>query len=149
MSFDKYNNQIFFDNIFNNLPEDIQTKINEEYIKPQIYVDELLQEFDKRLNSDKCREEMDWQVLEEVTGKIIENPSALEQMCKKKMGIDFKYYYDVHFVEKVNIMKHPSFNEKPLSSFCACLTMCKWVGKPTGSASLLSPTTPSLCNKQK
>jgi|Laugrespbdmm15sd_2_1035082.scaffolds.fasta_scaffold87985_1 hypothetical protein len=148
MSFDKYNNQIYFDNIFYNLPEDIQTKIIEEYIKTQIYVDELLQEFEKQLLSEKCQG-LEWQVLEEVTGKIIENPSALHQMCTKKMGIDFKHYYDVHFVEKVNIMKHPSFNGKPLSSFCACLTMCKWVGKPTGSASLLSPTTPSLCNKQK
>ena len=83
MSFDKYNNQIFFDNIFNNVPEDIQTKIIEEYIKPQIYVDELLQEFEKQLLSEKCQG-LEWQVLEEVTGKIIENPSALHQMCKKK-----------------------------------------------------------------
>ena len=125
MSFDKYNNQIFFDNIFNNLPEDIQTKIIEEYIKPQIYVDELLQEFEKQLLSEECQG-LEWQVLEEVTGKIIENPSALEQICKKNMGIDFKYYYDVHFVEKVNIMKHPSFDGNPLASFCACLTYRRW-----------------------
>jgi len=115
-----------FNNIFNNLPEDIQTKIVEEYIKPQIYVDELLQEFEKQLLSKECREELDWQMLVDVTEKIIENASALEQMCKKDMGTDFKYYYDVHFIEKVNIMKHPSFNGYPLASFCASLTMRRW-----------------------
>jgi len=126
MSFHKYNNQIFFDNIFYNLPEDIQTKIIEEYIKPQIYVDELLQEFEKQLLSEECREELNWQMLVEVTEKIIENTSALEQMCKKNMGTDFKYYYDVHFIENVNIMKHPSFDGHPLASFCACLTYRRW-----------------------
>jgi hypothetical protein len=111
--------------VFNNLQQDIQTHIVEEFIKPQLQVDELIQEFDKQLMSEECQS-LKWQVLEEVTGKIIENPSALEQMFEKYMSIDFKYYYNVHFVEKVNIMKHPSFDGHPLSSFCASLTMCKW-----------------------
>jgi hypothetical protein len=107
------------------LQEDIKMYLVEEYVKPQLQVDELIIEFDKQLNSEKCQR-LIWQGLVGVTGKIIENKSALLQMYEKYENINFKYYYDKHFIEKKNVMEHPSFDGKPLESFCASLTMHMW-----------------------
>ena len=46
---------------YDNLQQDIQTHIVEEFIKPQLQVDELIQEFDKQLMSEECQS-LQWQV---------------------------------------------------------------------------------------
>ena len=110
--------------IFGRLHDDIQLHLIEEYIKPQLRGDDLVREFDKQLNSDECSS-LNWQVLVDVVGKIIQNKEALAQMFEKYEGdIGFKTYYEQHFIEKINQFKSPSWDA--LSSFCATLTMCKW-----------------------
>jgi predicted lipase len=109
--------------IYDNLQQDIQTYIVEEFIKPQLLVDELIQEFDKQLLSEECQS-LQWQVLQDVVSKIIENKAALTQMFEKNNT--FKVSYEQHFVKKVNTFKHSSFDGKPLASMCAELTMCRW-----------------------
>jgi len=109
--------------LFTRLQDDIQLHLIEEYIKPQLRGDDLVREFDKQLNSDECRS-LNWQVLVDVVGKIIENKEALAQMFEKYEDIGFKQYYEQHFIQKKNQFTQPSWDA--LSSFCATLTMCKW-----------------------
>ena len=101
--------------IYDNLQEDIQRHMVEEFIKPQLRVDELIQEFDKQLMSKECQS-LQWQVLQDVVSKIIENKAALTQMFEKYTDIQFKYYYDQHFIIKINTMKHPSFDGNPIAA---------------------------------
>ena len=110
--------------IYDNLQEDIQKLIMEEYIKPQLICDDLIKEFDKLIESEECQQ-LKWQVLTDVVGKIIENKEALAQMCKKDT-LGFNDSYELHFIKKKNTFKHPSFDDKPLASMCAELTMRKW-----------------------
>jgi len=109
--------------VFNNLQDDVKIYLVEEFIKPQVQVDELIQEFDKQLMSEECRS-LKWQVLQDVVSKIIENESALAQMLE--INNSFKESYEQHFIKKVNTFKHSSFDGKPLASMCAELTMRKW-----------------------
>ena len=109
--------------VFNNLQDDVKIYLVEEFIKPQVQVDELIQEFDKQLMSEECRS-LKWQVLQDVVSKIIENESALAQMLENNNS--FKESYQQHFIKKVNTLKHSSFDGKPLASMCAELTMCMW-----------------------
>ena len=109
--------------LFTRLQDDIQLHLIEEYIKPQLRGDDLVREFDKQLNSDECSS-LNWQVLVDVVGKIIENKEALAQMFEKYQDIGFKQYYEQHFIQKKNHFTQPSWDA--LSSFCATLTMCKW-----------------------
>ena len=109
--------------IFTGLQSDIQKHLIEEYIKPQLRGDDLVREFDKKLNSKECKG-LKWQVLVDVVEKIIENKEAMAQMYEKYDDIGFKSYYEQHFIQKVNSFKNPSWDA--LSSFCATLTMCKW-----------------------
>ena len=109
--------------IFGRLQGDIQTHLIEEYIKPQLKGDDLVKEFDKQLNSEECSS-LNWQVLVDVVGKIIENKEALAQMFEKYEDNGIKTYYEQHFIEKINQFKSPTWDA--LSSFCATLTMCKW-----------------------
>ena len=73
--------------VFNNLQQDIQTHIVEEFIKPQVQVDELIQEFDKQLMSEECRS-LKWQVLQDVVSKIIKNKTALAQMLARIAALE-------------------------------------------------------------
>jgi len=109
--------------IFGRLQDDIQLHLIEEYIKPQLRGDDLVREFEKQLNSEECSN-LDWQVLVDVVGKIIQNKEALAQMFEKYEEIGFKTYYEQHFIEKKNHFTQPSWDA--LSSFCATITMCKW-----------------------
>jgi hypothetical protein len=109
--------------IFGRLQDDIQLHLIEEYIKPQLRGDDLVREFEKQLNSEECSN-LDWQVLVDVVGKIIQNKEALAQMFEKYEDIGFKQYYEQHFIEKKNHFTQPSWDT--LSSFCATITMCKW-----------------------
>ena len=111
--------------IFGMLQDDIQLHLIEEYIKPQLRGDDLVREFDKQLNSDECSS-LNWQVLVDVVKKIIENEAALAQMCEKYENIGFKRYYEQHFIQNIMTFKNPDWSGKPLESFCATLTMCKW-----------------------
>lgn len=107
--------------IYDNLQEDIQIKIMEEYIVPQLIEDELIKKFDKLIESEECQR-LNWRVLTDVVSKIIENKSALAKMCKKDVG--FKDSYEQHFIRKINTFKDPSWD--PLSSMCAEFVMRKW-----------------------
>ena len=109
--------------IFGRLQDDIQLHLIEEYIKPQLRGDDLVREFEKQLNSEECGN-LDWQVLVDVVGKIIQNKEALAQMYEKYEDIGFKQYYEQHFIQKRNQFTAASWDA--LSSFCATLTMCKW-----------------------
>jgi hypothetical protein len=109
-------------NIYDNLQEDIQIKIMEEYIVPQLIEDELINKFDELIDSEECKR-LNWQVLTDVVGKIIENECALSKMCKKDV-LGFKDIYEQHFIRKVNTFKDPSWT--PLSSMCAEFVMRKW-----------------------
>jgi hypothetical protein len=109
--------------IYDNLQQDIQKHLVEEFIKPQLQVDELIQEFDKQLMSEECQS-LQWQVLQDVVSKIIENKAAFAQMLEKNNS--FKESYEQHFIKKINTFKHSSFDGKPLASMCAELTMQKW-----------------------
>ena len=110
--------------IFGRLQGDIQTHLIEEYIKPQLRGDDLVREFDKQLNSEECQS-LEWKVLVDVVGKIIQNELALAQMFEKYEGdVSFKTYYKQHFIDKINTFKAPGWDA--LSSFCATVTMCKW-----------------------
>ena len=112
--------------IFVRLQDDIQLHLIEEYIKPQLRGDDLVREFDKQLNSKECQS-LDWEVLVDVVGKIVNNKEALAQMCEKyEADIGFKKYYEQHFIQNVLTFKNPDWRGKPLESFCATLTMCKW-----------------------
>jgi hypothetical protein len=107
--------------IYNNLQEDIQIKIMEEYIMPQLIEDELINKFDELIESEECQR-LNWRVLTDVVSKIIENESALTMMCKQ--NVEFKDSYQQHFIRKVNTFKDPSWT--PLSSMCAEFVMRKW-----------------------
>ena len=109
--------------IFRAVPEDIQTMLVEEYIKPALYSDELLQEYRKQLMSEKCKR-LDWTVLQDIVGKIINCPVALSQMCE--INPRFQEMYKQHFIDGINTFQHPDFYGKPLASMCACLTMYEW-----------------------
>ena len=85
-------------NIYDNLQENIQIKIMEEYIVPQLIEDELINKFDELIDSEECQR-LNWQVLTDVVGKIIENESALTMMCKQ--NVEFKDSYQQHFIRKI------------------------------------------------
>lgn len=107
--------------IYDNLQEDIQIKIMEEYIVPQLIEDELINKFDELIDSEECQR-LNWQVVTDVVRKIIENESAITKMCKK--NVEFKDSYEQHFIRKINTFKDPSWT--PLSSMCAEFVMRKW-----------------------
>ena len=110
--------------IFSRLQDDIQLHLMEEYIKPQLRGDDLVKEFDKQLNSEECQG-LEWKVLVDVVGKIIQNELALAQMFEKyEDDVSFKTYYKQHFIDNINTFKAPGWDA--LSSFCATVTMCKW-----------------------
>jgi uncharacterized phage infection (PIP) family protein YhgE len=109
--------------IFRAVPEDIQIKLVEEYIKPALHTDELLQEYRTKLMSEKCQR-LDWTVLQDIVGKIIEHKPALSQMCE--INPRFQEMYKQHFVDGINTFTHPDFDGKPLASMCVCLTMYEW-----------------------
>jgi hypothetical protein len=110
--------------IFSRLQDDIKLHLMEEYIKPQLRGDDLVKEFDKQLNSEECQS-LEWKVLVDVVGKIIQNESALAQMFEKyEDDVSFKTYYKQHFIDNINTFKASGWDA--LSSFCATVTMCKW-----------------------
>ena len=43
-----------------------------------------------------------------------------------KIHAGFKESYEQHYVKKINMFTHPSFDNKPLWSMCATLTMQQW-----------------------
>ena len=107
--------------IYNGLQDDIQKHLIEEYIKPQLRGDDLIKEFDKLIESKECQS-LEWQVLINVVGKIIENKSALAQMCEINT-LGFKSVYHQHFIQKKNTFV---LFDCALSSMCAELVMRKW-----------------------
>ena len=112
--------------LIDRLQHDIQIHIIEDYIKPQIKQDELklmVDEFNRLLFSDDCRS-LKWHVLIDIVGKIIKNDVAINAVSKIHAG--FKESYEQHFVKKINMFTHPSFDNKPLWSMCATLTMQQW-----------------------
>jgi len=110
--------------IYSGLQDDIQKHIVEEYIIPQLELDELIQEFDKLLESKECRR-IDYRVLLDVVGKIIKHSTALSRMCELNT-LGFKSLYEQHFIKGIMTFKHPSFYGKPIDSMCFEFAMRKW-----------------------
>jgi hypothetical protein len=111
-------------NIYNGLQSDIQRHLIEEYITPELKGDHLIKEFDKLIESEECSR-LEWQVLTDIVGKIINHKGALSQMCQLNT-LGFKDTYKQHFIDGIMTFKHPCWNNKPLESMCAELTMRKW-----------------------
>ncbi len=107
--------------IYDYLQEDIQKHLIDQYIKPQLRGDDLIKEFDKLIESEACQR-LEWQVLTDVVEKIIENKSALAQMCERN-PLGFKHVYHQHFVQN---KKTFVLFDCPLSSMCAEFVMRKW-----------------------
>jgi hypothetical protein len=107
--------------IYDYLQEDIQKHLIDQYIKPQLRGDDLIKEFDKLIESEACQR-LEWQVLTDVVEKIIENKSALAQMCEKN-PLGFKHVYHQHFIQKKNTFV---LFDCPVSSMCAEFVMRKW-----------------------
>ena len=107
--------------IYNNLQDDIKQHLVEEYIKPQLRGDDLINEFDKLIESEACQH-LEWQVLTDVVGKIIENKDALAKMCEINT-LGFKSIYHQHFIQKKNTFV---LFDCALSSMCAEFVMRKW-----------------------
>ena len=110
--------------IYNGLQDDIQKHLIEEYIMPQLKVDELIKEFDKLIESEECRR-IDYRVLLNVVRKIINHSGALSQMCELNT-LGFKSLYEQHFIKGIMTFKHPSFFGKPIDSMCFEFAMRKW-----------------------
>ena len=110
--------------IYNCLQDDIQKHLVEEYIIPQLKVDELIKEFDKLIESEECRR-IDYRVLLNVVRKIINHSGALSQMCELNT-LGFKSLYEQHFIKGIMTFKHPSFYGKPIDSMCFEFAMRKW-----------------------
>ena len=107
--------------IYDYLQEDIQKHLIEEYIKPQLRGDDLIKEFDKLIESEECRQ-LNYQVLTDVVEKIINNSSALSQMCELDT-LGFKAIYEQHFIQKKNTFV---LFDSALESMCAEFVMRKW-----------------------
>jgi hypothetical protein len=107
--------------IYDYLQEDIQKHLIDQYIKPQLRGDDLIKEFDKLIESEACQR-LEWQVLTDVVEKIIENKSALAQICERN-PLGFKHVYHQHFIQKKNTFV---LFDSPVSSMCAEFVMRKW-----------------------
>jgi hypothetical protein len=110
--------------IYNGLQEDIQRHLIEEYITPELNGLGLIKEFDKIIESEECQR-LDYKVLLDVVGKIINHSGALAQMCEINT-LGFKSVYHQHFIQGINTFKHPSFYGHPLDSMCLEFVMRKW-----------------------
>jgi len=107
--------------MYDNLQGDIQTYITEEYIKPQLTNDELINSFHTIIESEKCQQ-LDYTELIDPVTKIIGNKSALAQMCEKNT-LGFKDVYHQHFVIKKNTFVRVHC---PYTSMCMEFVMRKW-----------------------
>ena len=110
--------------IYDGLQDDIQKHLVEEYIMPQLRGDDLIQEFDKLIESEDCQN-LKWDVLTDVVEKIINHRSALTKMCELNT-LGFKSVYEQHFIKGIMTFKHPDWHNKPLESMCAEFVMRKW-----------------------
>ena len=110
--------------IYNGLQTDIQRHLIEEFITPELNGICLIKEFDKIIESEECQR-LDYKVLLDVVGKIINHSGALAQMCEIDT-LGFKSVYHQHFIQGINTFKHPSFYGHPLDSMCLEFVMRKW-----------------------
>ena len=110
--------------IYNGLQTDIQRHLIEEFITPELNGIGLIKEFDKIIESEECQR-LDYKVLLDVVGKIINHSGALAQMCEINT-LGFKSVYHQHFIQGINTFKHPSFYGHPLDSMCLEFVMRKW-----------------------
>ena len=110
--------------IYNGLQTDIQRHLIEEFITPELNGIGLIKEFDKIIESEECQR-LDYKVLLDVVGKIINHSGALAQMCEIDT-LGFKSVYHQHFIQGINTFKHPSFYGHPLDSMCLEFVMRKW-----------------------
>ena len=111
-------------NIYNGLQTDIQKHLIEEFVTPELNGLGLIKEFDKIIESEECQR-LEYQVLLDVVGKIINHSGALAQMCEIDT-LGFKSVYHQHFIQGINTFKHPSFYGHPLDSMCLEFVMRKW-----------------------
>ena len=108
-------------NFYDKLQPDIQKHLVEEYVKPQLMYDEIINEFDRLIESEECQR-LEWQVLMPVVNKIIQCKPAIKKMCELN-PLGFKEVYEQHIVhKKKTFVKF----DCEVSSMCAEFVMRKW-----------------------
>ena len=108
-------------NFYDKLQPDIQIHLVEEYVKPQLMYDEMINEFDRLIESEECQR-LEWQVLMPVVNKIIQCKPAIKKMCELNT-LGFKEVYEQHIVHKNKTFVRFDCN---VSSMCAEFVMRKW-----------------------
>ena len=108
-------------NFYNKLQPDIQKHLVEEYVKPQLMYDEMINEFDRLIESEECQR-LEWQVLMPVVNKIIQCKPAIKKMCELN-PLGFKKVYEQHIVHKNKTFVR---FDCEVSSMCAEFVMRKW-----------------------
>ena len=108
-------------NFYNKLQPDIQKHLVEEYVKPQLMYDEMINEFDRLIESEECQR-LEWQVLMPVVNKIIQCKPAIKKMCELN-PLGFKEVYEQHIVHKNKTFVR---FDCEVSSMCAEFVMRKW-----------------------
>lgn len=106
---------------YDSLQPDIQIYFVEEYVKPQLIYDEMINEFHRLIESEECQR-LNWEVLMPVVTKIIHNKDAVTKMCELNT-LGFKDIYQQHIIYK---MKTFARFECEVSSMCAEFVMRKW-----------------------
>ena len=106
---------------YESLQPDIQIHFVEEYVKPQLMYDEMINEFDRVIESEECQQ-LKWQVLMPVVTKIINNKHAVKKMCELNT-LGFKDIYEQHIVHKKKTFVR---FDCEVSSMCAEFVMRKW-----------------------
>ena len=106
---------------YDSLQPDIQIHFVEEYVKPQLIYDEMINEFDRVIESEECQH-MNCQVLMPVVTKIIHNKHAVKIMCELN-PLGFKDVYEQHIIHK---KKSFVLFDCEVSSMCAEFVMRKW-----------------------
>jgi hypothetical protein len=79
---------------YESLQPDIQIYFVEEYVKPQLIYDEMINEFHRLIETEECQR-LNWEVLMPVVTKIIHNKDAVAKMCELNT-LGFKDIYQQH-----------------------------------------------------
>lgn len=106
---------------YNKLQPDIQIYFVEEFVKPQLVYDEMINEFNQLIESEECQR-LNWNVLLPVVTKIIHNKQAIIKMCELN-PLGFKGVYEHHIIHKKKTFVR---FDCEVSSMCAEFVMRKW-----------------------
>jgi hypothetical protein len=106
---------------YERLQPDIQTYFVDEFVKPQLMYDEMIDEFNRVIESEECQR-LNWNVLIPVVNKIIHCKPAIVKMCELNT-LGFKYVYEQHIIHKKKTFVR---FDCEVSSMCAEFVMRKW-----------------------